>query len=422
MAHTSKFHPEILGVNSHVKKEALEVLESNDFLVVSHRWEWLTSYKHSCDLPIVTENQKDVAKFNLHVMRIHLDQPLVPRNEFNEPRHWSATKMHSFVMLARDLPELCNILQMQFYLLPSPVNVVSRLIDRPPHKCLIEEPVVSPKKRIGIKVQIMSKDMSKPKPEAVRALLKPFQQLIAGGQRVTFLNCNLLNDEIDILKAQMAPPVVFSGAAAWYMLRTVLHRKQAIDSILLGGGPSPFSTFAPMLVTKYSGILLLQESSYLFRIAGTNYEQYHPSLAVPIALCAITILDVAATMGFLLLRLRQIGQATRTRNVNVNFLRMLLDQLPLELSDVMTPHKAAGIVHPACDWFEIATLFFDKCLNGGEETRFELWLQRFSERLTSLRQAAPEFVGIRNDLDTADYWMHDRRVRIRDSSSRPTSS
>ena len=71
MAHTYKFETAILRINREIRREACDVLASNLFVVVSSKWPLLDSLKHHYDLPIITENQNLVTRFQTHSMRVH---------------------------------------------------------------------------------------------------------------------------------------------------------------------------------------------------------------------------------------------------------------------------------------------------------------------------------------------------------------
>lgn len=54
-----------------MRKEASLVLKANNFVVVSILWPDLPIYKHHLGVPIVTENQTHVARFDMHVLNVH---------------------------------------------------------------------------------------------------------------------------------------------------------------------------------------------------------------------------------------------------------------------------------------------------------------------------------------------------------------
>lgn len=106
-SHTFRYHPSILATNRRIKHGASKVLASNHLVVVSYECDGLDQAKHAHDLPIICEDQGAVAKFNGHVLRVHI-------------RHWSKERhrhgIRCFLMLASDLPRFCGEL-MQWGLL-----------------------------------------------------------------------------------------------------------------------------------------------------------------------------------------------------------------------------------------------------------------------------------------------------------------
>ena len=82
IAYTYRFHPNILAVNRQMSKEALQVLLSNNFIVLSHRFPGLSKFIHRLGLPVITESQDHVARFaklERHVLRVHVQSgPDVP--------------------------------------------------------------------------------------------------------------------------------------------------------------------------------------------------------------------------------------------------------------------------------------------------------------------------------------------------------
>jgi hypothetical protein len=70
-AHTYRFHTSLLTVNRQLHEEASVVLKSNGFVVVSILWPNLPVCKHHLGVPIVTETKTHVARFGMHVLRVH---------------------------------------------------------------------------------------------------------------------------------------------------------------------------------------------------------------------------------------------------------------------------------------------------------------------------------------------------------------
>lgn len=107
LANTYRFQTSILAVNHEISCEALSILDSNDFIVVSYNWLQFEIHNHMAALTIVSESQADVARFTRHKLRLHL--------AVSKESYGYTTKTESFLMIAKDLPTLCTFVRWAFY-------------------------------------------------------------------------------------------------------------------------------------------------------------------------------------------------------------------------------------------------------------------------------------------------------------------
>lgn len=117
VAHTYRFHPTILQLKRTTRDEALEILKSNRFVVVSHQWPQLDISEHELSVPIITENQMHVARFKHHDLRVHTAPPLSKKSGGNDLR--------SFLMLASDLTAFTRLMKLRFSGTATPAQVLS---------------------------------------------------------------------------------------------------------------------------------------------------------------------------------------------------------------------------------------------------------------------------------------------------------
>jgi hypothetical protein len=130
-SHTYRFEVNVLAVNREIRDEANDVLMKNHFVAVSYRWAQLGYWKHSMDLPIVTENQSHIANFQKHILRVHVKGP----NRFSK-----GESLESFLILAADLPRFRSMLLWHCYCYLPPANLMVDELAQPRLVDLDSEP------------------------------------------------------------------------------------------------------------------------------------------------------------------------------------------------------------------------------------------------------------------------------------------
>lgn len=187
--------------------------------MVSDRWnghdEDFICLKNVFGLPIVTENQNYVARFELHKLRIRVQAP----DQTQKPR--------SLLMLSHDLPLFCRVLQRALYDQPYPGNYITHLRGTPTcaFKVVTNVGVGPETKAPSLIIQLQDRATQ----VVTRRLLEPFRNVAFGGLNVKILNAGTTEETfVQRLQRAMSPRTVWANAVAWQMLS--LLRDMATDA------------------------------------------------------------------------------------------------------------------------------------------------------------------------------------------------
>ncbi|KAI7089032.1 hypothetical protein KC356_g2721 [Hortaea werneckii] len=210
-----KFHTNILAVNRQIRKEATEVLRSNDFVRVTTNW----SLDEDLKVPLVC----DLAHRNHHFEHLRIEYKLHVKS-----LTISHDQERKLVVVRFGLIKLCRFLQLYLLTCPSFVPVVVYGTGSKDNR----------RRQVQIPLDKFSKydsliiyhgRVDKPLPESTkRHLLKPFQNLIIGGQSME-INMMLPEHEVASFKLFVAPPVTNTLPMTWRLFELAREMKAAAD-------------------------------------------------------------------------------------------------------------------------------------------------------------------------------------------------
>lgn len=394
LACTYCFHIQVLNINQQVRDEALEILSCNRFIIVSYVWPELAKIHHQFSVPIVTEHPTHVARFKHHVMRIHIQAPPTVPNHLKQKE----AKVQSVVMLAADLPAFCQMMQWLFYQATPRCKFITRLQntkDEAGYHAHSTGMTLSAKHFVTTKIQLQSTAEVDGKPD-VKALLGPFQNMIAPCQKVVFLNLDRYESTVDLhaLKHQMGPQLVWTKAMAWHMLETAQAMQRTADA----------------LVTEAQDYLgACQQYKNIWTAANCplfslDRETYQSDLALPIALVARSLLDAATNWGFIQLRL---GQHLKVDAAFMDLLDHLLSfirRMPDPARAIVISSYTQSVVHlGACRLVAMASFY----INRGDAA-----LSSTYPRLEWLQRVDPNCPYLQHDLELVKNVMRDPKVSL----------
>lgn len=336
LAYGFHFHTSILAVNREINKEASQVLYSNHFVIVSHQWPRIATAKYIHDLPIITEDPRRVKAFTKHVLRVHIRAPtkLLGKN----------AKIQSFVMVADDLPILCECVQWIFYTLWSPAHFAFRLNRSPLHSHHeIGNASTENGKVVHTKMQFISSDMTKRKPELARALVEPFLRMLCGEQKVTILNYDskIPAFDVDELKTTMGPHLVFFKAMAWHMYDTARNLKDKADAILQANNPSTYEA----ALQKYQNLWKVYELCPLFKLESKVMDS---DVAIPVGLLSFLLRDAIISYVDLVMKLGR--ELTQAPEIFIRQVTYVLSKLPPSVHTSLLLSAEMSIEARKFDW------------------------------------------------------------------------
>lgn len=333
LAHTYHFHTNILATNHTIRSEALEVLQTNNFVVVSHRWSGASYLKHEAHVPIVTENQTDVANFQHHVLRVHYEAPPSLGGGGLKPESW--------VMVADDLPAFCRSLQCSLV----SINMSASIFTYTTSKSAREISSSASRHPLGppttatdvprIKIQFRDSDVTERKLEVAKSILSPFAMVIYGLQKVSISNVAAsLTTHVQRLKHTMAPRSVWVTGLAWHVLELMQDMKATADKFALAGHDEHAAK-------RYNDICCLHAYCPLFKL---DDDEYSADLATPIAALHYLLLQASITAAFLKLKKRGASPEWRIRHV-----RSVGRGDLRSTQDIAEPHRVEDLPSLRCE-------------------------------------------------------------------------
>lgn len=285
---TYNFHTSILSVNHAINFEASEALQSNNFVIISHKWDRFGLLKHQHDLSVVTENSTHLSRFRLHKLRLHLQTQ--GKNK----------KLESFMIVAEQLSNFCAYLQWVLYLFRSPSSYVTHSRGTEPHAFqrsgnpLREDSddnedddsdcewLVVPSIKIQLQKQVDER--------TAISTLEPFKQVVFGQLKVKVMKQeDHLQYHSRKLEKLMGPRTIWTNAMAWHMVESLGKRKQQADNFV---GRGQLATTG----VRYRLMWVVYDQCPIFHFKEGTYNS---SSAQPVdILCSIMI--TAAIMDTLI--------------------------------------------------------------------------------------------------------------------------
>ncbi|KAK4544794.1 hypothetical protein LTR36_004043 [Oleoguttula mirabilis] len=306
VAHTYRFHTNILAVNKTINEEAKQELHrSNVFVVVSWVWPNLGSILHAFDVPIVTERQAVIARFDHCALRLHLRDP-TPKSRLG-----GAAKVQSLLMLHADVPILCKAIRYISATCPRPATVCFKVAEAPDHEQLMFGNNNARPARTMIKFSSGSAHADTVGKQT--QLLAPFEQMCMAGQKITVI-CASEDEEgrgtamqhaIRRVEVLAAPHFIWIKVVAWDMLDTALALMSTANSLVQAGDLERAGEHYARIC---SGTL---ERGILNGLP----ERIFDSDAAPAIICAMRVFtDAAAAAGLLHLRNLEFQKAQEAEN------------------------------------------------------------------------------------------------------------
>lgn len=327
--------------------EARQILKKNHFVVVSFEWPGFEEAKHMYNVPIVTETRRHVARFAGHSLRAHIQHP---SKGLKPARH---LVLSSFLMLAVDLPRFCEMVQWTYLNFPSNAPVVMRMHGMSEDDWRIYSPLTDSKEyQVVTKLQFRAVKNKKVTAELEESLLKPFESMIVGNQKVVISGTSRLGwHEINRLQRRMGPHVLYVSAIAWRMLEIARNLKQDADDLVVAGR-------FELAAEKYS-IILWASKSPIFSLHDNPWDS---DCGAPVGLLARNMLDAASMAASLYVRIGRIDHAAQMAQMGgsmVNVLRMIPDRQ----NNLFPEHGRRLIGMHALSWMNI---IIDMCIREQE--------------------------------------------------------
>lgn len=369
-AHTYRFETAVLAVNHAIHDEANKVLKQNDFVVISAIWPNITLMKYKWGLPVVTDNQDHVAKFNRHTVRMHLQHPqrdLEPKDR----------RVRSMLILAGDLPDFCEMMQWQLSCTTAFWPQIVGCPEGLASKCYTVMLSSTPSSigRARIQLQIRS-DGDKPvTPGLENLLLQNMGVMVCPGQKVVGLESLSDQKRVQATKRLMTPNWVWPNAVACSMLEAAQKLKRKADDLVRQGDFS-------RACDRYLSMLEVMESRLMIYIPPhlPEYDTLERTMAKGL-LCR-TILDGLTTAGFIFLNTEDLIAAERAERAVSKMMQRMRESPSVVDMGFLPDGEAALLVHPEADWF-VRTLDFVLASNfKGSDAEQALAKCRSNLRLT----------------------------------------
>ncbi|KAI7214714.1 hypothetical protein KC343_g3378 [Hortaea werneckii] len=375
-AHTYRFHVNILAVNKQIRQEATEeLLRRNTFVLISWKWDGLGALLHQFDLPIIADNQKAVAKFKMHALRLHLS--------FTTEKG----QIKSLLMLHSDLEVFCRA-----------VRYLGAVLDWPAHF------VVKHSKPTGdwfgvytnhhypafvMKIQLNDVDGESEAEniEKKAKLLAPLVDLRIAGQKLKLLRPHVGETQsefakiVDDLTKLAAPSLVWVKLAAWDLLDISLDRMAAANE-LCGKGEYDRA------LMHYLVIIFGVPSRHL--LCNLPPHVAESDAAPPVMIGLRVLMDAIAAYGWLCLRRGKFalaGDAFRLGQVIFH----MFNQFP-NRDETLMP---LGSEHAS--WVNEMPFWHFSALSSFFEHPFPL--AHYLDLFETLRRQCPDVTYITHDLE-----------------------
>ncbi|GAB1743178.1 hypothetical protein NU219Hw_g9034t1 [Hortaea werneckii] len=295
-AHTYRLHVNILAVNKQINKEAAEeLLLRNTFVVVSWEWYGLSDLLNKFDIPIITDNQKAVANFKMHALRLHLKHP---------QRRGS---VQSLLMLHSDLRVFCKAIRYLNATQEASGVFVFKLKDefRGENEsgfCFL--PIADTRDTVfRTRIQFNRVKADSEQELAIKKikLLETFEHLRIARQNLTVHGIEGGNEEsilrktVDDLMDMAGPPLVWLRLLAWDLLGIMLGLIAAANKLCRDGEYG-------RALEHYKAIYSGPAADSIILAEGLVFLADRSDVGPPVVMALRALLDAATAAGWLYLR------------------------------------------------------------------------------------------------------------------------
>ncbi|KAK5165298.1 uncharacterized protein LTR77_009396 [Saxophila tyrrhenica] len=286
-AHTYSFQPSVLQLNKTISREASEELRrSNCFVVVSYKWPGLEDLIHTCDVPIVTQDNSAVARFQHHSMRIHL------RHRDISPKDTSC-QTRSFLLLLRDMPLFCRTIRWASLDKSAAGRMVLNVKD--PESPVEELNVFYAQTSRNVfctNVDFRSTTRKPLSPTLEASLVRAVEDVRMPGQKVVVRGAINLSETTTHLRSTAGAPYVFITALAWDLLDIAQALMKTANTFAAAGQHA-------QAAQRYLDIIAPCRDSFLFT---PSEVLFFSDCATPVVLLFRVLMNAAAAYGFERLR------------------------------------------------------------------------------------------------------------------------
>jgi hypothetical protein len=386
-SHTFRFGTGILAVNKEIHREAREVLVKNHFVVVSYRWLNFGRWKHALDLPTVTENQSDVAKFQAHVLRVHVKGP----NECSKGQ-----QVESFLMVAVDLPILRSLLVWHCYCCPPPAKFMAEQVAQP----YFLEVTPGVKNGITTLLELRTTGITEFPTKLASWILDQFAGFSHGNQKVKIQAFpQELANKVARTISTMSPKVVWLTALVWSVLEFSEDLSNTAERFALG------DQFGQLAFKHTALNYMLREFLCWFSAMPVPPELYDVrDFQLPVTALQCLYLSSMLTESFIGIRTHPYEKSYKMQLEVMESFVHNISGAPEPLKSDTLKHIIDGDLHHMLMWFSVLVDFFT--------IRKPANLQEYIHRMDVLAGYVGRVPHFQHDLQFMKRVAHDPRVLI----------
>ena len=294
IAHTYSFSTNVLAVNREIRAEALPFLDSNRFVLVSHKWQRLGLFKHILSVPIVAENPSHIQRFSKTIVKLDLKAPST-----NDGLYFTNTG--SFLMLVDDLPAFVKFVQWMAYNVDTQAKFVVPRRSGPASQCIVAlDPAAFGSDRRDtrpkLNIQFPCKNGELIDSAIQREILDHLTKLVCGTMDIKVLNTSLsLSSHVETVLQKISPSAIYLKVMAWHMIETAREFKTIADGLAKKGD-------FDHAIFWYNHTWILSMMSPIFRLFDKNIlnpEELHIDTLEPIAILDSLMWKAAVAEGWL---------------------------------------------------------------------------------------------------------------------------
>ncbi|KAI7085786.1 hypothetical protein KC356_g5594 [Hortaea werneckii] len=376
-AHTYRFHLNILALNKQIRQEATEeLLRRNTFVLISWKWDGLGNLLNQFDLPIITDNQKVIKEFKMHVLRLHLDFPT------------DKGPVKSVLMLHSDLKVFCRTIRYLCAVSELPAHFVAKHPKPTGDWFGVFTNHHMPAFVTKIELKDVDGESEAEVIEKKAKLLAPLIDLRIAGQKLKVLTPHIGEAQseyakiVDDLTKLAAPSLVWVNIAAWDLLDIMLGLMTAANKLCCEGDYE-------RALRHYSIIAFGVPCRHL--LCNVPSQITESDATPPVIMGLRVLMDAIAASGWLCLRRGSFQLAADAFRLGQLIFKML-DGFPNRDETLMplgSEHASWANELPFWFHFSILSGFFEHPLP----------LAHYIDLSESLRQQWPDVTYITHDLE-----------------------